>query len=429
MEGVPDHYYADFLDGIDEIEAQVHLAPALPVLDDHDLFQAEADALETLVADPVEEPPSRPAVSAQDAPPKAFKGRTRYFCVTIWDPLFTVNDADQTFVSYVPGRVPLIAAAAVEYFQARRLGWNFFIFQLERCPTTNHLHLQSYIEMINPTAYDTLRTHPMFDGTCGTLWIQKARGSSDENIHYCTKDDSCVDPDVRFQLGEAEFAGQGRRNDIRACKRKIDEGIPIVDIWRNDNTFEPMLKFHRGFNEYRLLTIEPNWVQRNIIVYWGDAGTGKSYTAKTRFEAREGKVFFVPHPKGSGLYFDKYDCEETILFEEFTGARCSLSFLLDLCGDGPCQLPVHGGSIQLSAKTVNIVFTSDSHPGHWYSKLFESNPRLWPMLERRIAELHHRTERYNGEGIIIRNWPVPPPRAPGGVPNSILHHDSSLGAL
>jgi len=182
-----------------------------------------------------------------------------------------------------------------------------------------------------------------------------------------------------------------------------------------------MVRNYRGIERYRSLlnSAQGNTEQRIVVVYWGPTGTGKSHSAMTRFPS----FYPVPDAKGSGLYFDGYSGQQCLLFDEMHGGRMHHSFLLNLAGNAPVLLPVHGGFVPLAPSTTHIVFTSDSHPGHWYAKLYATNDKLWPMFERRIAEVHHLTVRYVSDEIVIRHWPVPPPDPPGNIDNRILFHE------
>ncbi len=67
----------------------------------------------------------------------------------------------------------------------------FFVFQREKCPTTDRVHLQGYIELEKRKRIKTVARllRVTFDGTGVTML--PAYGSSEENITYCT------DPDKR----------------------------------------------------------------------------------------------------------------------------------------------------------------------------------------------------------------------------------------
>lgn len=344
-------------------------------------------------------------VAAQVNPPPRFSGRGQAFCFTLHDPEWT----DEGY--------PLFADLVGEHLTPGKHEISAIIFQCEVTPTTGREHLQGYFETKNQTSFPTLHRFNCFNGL--DPWITKANGTCTENIRYCSKVESRAPAphDFHFKYGDFVHFGQGRRTDIIAVKRAIDSGVNEVEVWRDEKTFEPMLKYHKGFDRYRLLVAPPNNVARNVVVYWGPTGTGKSHTAKTRFP----NAYRVPHPKGSGTYWDGYTGQTDIIVEEMNGSRFSHNFLLDMCGDTPVQVPIHGGSVPFLGR--NIVFTADSHPGHWYRKLYAEHPQLWPMFERRIAEVHNLTERYLGPEIVVRNWPVPPLPPPLPQPdNRILFH-------
>ncbi len=359
--------------------------------------------------------PTRQSVISAAAPAGGrtgiFTGKSRFFCFTGNDPVLIADGDAGVFY-------PEFSMAVGPHLGAVRHGISGIIFQMERAPTSGMLHLQGYFETPGLTTFDTLHNYECFRDR--DYWITAADGSAAKNIVYCTKpDDLPEELGLRFSFrwGELVGAGQGRRTDILAVKRQIDQGVSELEIWRAEETFQPMLKYHKGFDRYRILVTVGNCIQRRVIVYWGPTGTGKSHSAKQRFPT----AYRVPHPKGSGTYWDGYTGQSAVIVEEMSGARFSHNFLLDLCGDTPLHVPIHGGLVPFTS--TYIVFTADRHPGHWYSKLYAEHPHLWAMFERRIEEVHHRTVRYVGPEVTVRNWPVPPPQCDGAIDNRVLLHD------
>lgn len=349
---------------------------------------------------------------APDSAPSRFLKRTKYLVFVIHNATFYDLEDDQGNVVH-PYFCPLVHELAEKAFVENKI--TYFIAQSEECPKTRRIHIQGYVE--GPSrSFDIWRKVSIFSD--GDPWIRDARGSGAENRAYCSKEESFYG--WRLELGHYANVGSGSRTDIVRVKRLVEQGVPELDIWRDDDNFSTMLRFHKGIDRYRNLLSSANAVlePRNVFCYWGPTHTGKSYRAMTL----HGSFFIVPHPKGSGIYFDGYNGQESIIFDEFNGSRLDHSFYLEICGNAPVSLPVHGGFIPLSVHTRNIIFCSGEHPYYWYKKLYEAKPHLWPMAMRRFVSIEHCTEVFENPTIRMRFHAIPPPPAPEGVSNEILFH-------
>lgn len=353
--------------------------------------------------------------AASGAAPTPFLNRTAYICATIhgatWFPL-----DPQDGLPPIEHFEPLIAEHAQSDFDMGKV--TYFIAQSELCPTTGRVHIQAYAEASTRRTFDAWRKLRFLSD--GSPWITAARGTGAQNQAYCSKPDSFHG--WSLELGQFRNVGAGGRSDLLVVKRKLVAGTPDLDIWMDDDNFGTMVRYHKAFDRFRSLLNTRvgagNRTQRIVIVYWGPTGTGKSHSCMERFP----DFYPVPDAKGSGLYFDSYNGQQAMLFDEMNGDRMKHSLLLNLCGNAPVLLPVSGGFTPLLATTTHVLFTSDKHPGHWYPGLYEKYPLLWPMFERRIMEVHHLTVRFVNDDIIIRHWPAPPPEPPAPIDNRILFH-------
>ncbi len=255
-------------------------------------------------------------------------------------------------------------------------------------------HFQGYCVFENAIRLNSFRT------MLGGGHIYKREGFHSQAKHYVTKPHlncvckHCVPPDkpVPITVDGPWFygnddgipEGQGQRSDLSAVKRKIEDGISMVDLF--DQHFNDCVRYSRGFKEYkRLKTPERNW-EMVVIVCWGPTGSGKTSWVYNTFG---GSLFSVPQPKSSGCYWDDYDNQETVLVDEMYGSRFSHGFLLQLCDNRPFTVPVHGSSVQFTSK--RIVFCSNDPPDMWYQAYYDKrgylfNDPLQGALYRRMTQ-------------------------------------------
>jgi len=124
--------------------------------------------------------------------------------------------------------------------------------------------------------------------------------------------------------------------------------------------------------------------KKNVYVLFGPPGLCKSRWADDHFPG----YYDVPAPQNGSWWFDKYQGEEVILFDEYGTSPTELlpwAFLLKLTDGRRIQVPYKGGYYYFKPKT--IVFTSNKHPKDWYPQQAE----YYPALERRITHLYQFT--------------------------------------
>lgn len=177
----------------------------------------------------------------------------------------------------------------------------------------------------------------------------------------------------------------GKRNDLLDIKKLVDDGAPLVDIW--DAHYGSMIRYHRSVKEYkRIKTPKRDWIPRVIIII-GPSGVGKSRLARQ----------MAPNAywKSAGKWWDDYDGQSDIVWDEFRGAY-PFGELLRVLDSTPLTLETKGSSCQFVGDL--IIFTTNFHPSQWYDE--DSIRVCWndSPLRRRIEEF--------GEYIYLNSRPV-----------------------
>ncbi len=240
------------------------------------------------------------------------------------------------------------------------LKYQFLIYQKEACPTTGRLHLQGYIEL------KSAKTVKAMSKYLGGITVLIAKGSAEQNITYCSKDESASEEDgSSFRGGTPKQ--QGKRNDILDVKRKILCGTPQEKI--ADLHFSLWCRNYRAFEKYAdMKTLKRNWITK-VYIYFGDAGTGKSRLAHM--------LLNDPWIHSDKEWFDGYLGQEDVLFDDFNPDIFPLQRWLTITDRYPCQVPIKGGFRNWSPK--RIIFTTNYDPQGWYGGLAQ--------VIRRITEI------------------------------------------
>lgn len=225
-------------------------------------------------------------------------------------------------------------------------------------------HLQGYLEVTKKVSLSTLKSWPGLE----RAHIEKANGSADQNLAYCSKED----PDPVL-LG-SPFR-QGARTDLEEMKSLVDQGVSELDLWEQD--FRTMVRYHRAISHYRSLRALPRHWATEVIVLIGPSGCGKTRFAYDLAKSRHLNLWSY----SGGGWFDGYQGHEVALFDDFYGSESGIAWdvLLKLLDRYPYQVPIKGAFREWCPRIV--IITSNADVNEWYPRVINQDA-LW----RRIFE-------------------------------------------
>ena len=137
----------------------------------------------------------------------------------------------------------------------------YYAGQCERGNGTDKLHFQVYVQASNKVKLDKWRAFFTFNGKQHHI-VSPLNGTSDENIAYCTKEDTretdaltefnpVFAGEIPFSWGEARFIDrkkQGDRTDLSALKAAIENQDPMQKIYSEH--FEAISKCANSAENY-----------------------------------------------------------------------------------------------------------------------------------------------------------------------------------
>lgn len=269
------------------------------------------------------------------------------------------------------------------------------VFQAEKCPDSGRLHVQFFIAYCDGKAHRPTRLRDdLCESGFGAPHLQVARSPMD-SIRYCRKEESRVPGtaprDVpssgavdRYisSLG-ARGDRQGRRTDLDEVKQVLDtpgDEDVVALVQRGAVPLGVFLRYHRSLGVYRdrVLRAQQRRRQRLVHVFFGDAGTGKSYAIPGAPDYRG--VYFK---KAGDAFFGGYAGERIIVMDDFRGNWFTFGALLQLLDSTvPCQLKLYGGEAPCQADEIYI--TSNVPPQDWYRDRSRAEQ---DALFRRISDL------------------------------------------
>lgn len=249
-------------------------------------------------------------------------------------------------------------------------------YQMERCPTTDRLHWQGYVYLrVRSSLIAVRKLHD------AVHW-EFAKGRAVQNLEYCSKDDTCVAPSLRFVHGDIALCGQSKVAALNAdtfaavCKTVV-EGRNLKDVAR-DHPFM-VARYASGLSKLASLFPVHRVVATEVLCIVGETGSGKSTRALSHYP----DAYWLSHPfRGQEAWWDGYAGEDTVIIDEFTG-WLPLNLVLRMIGP-PTPMSVnqkHGGAAFV-AKLV--VFISNMYPDTWYPNIRMEEPKRMEALDRRF---------------------------------------------
>jgi len=255
--------------------------------------------------------------------------KTRAWCFTLWDP---AEDGEE-LLARIRGDDRV----------------SYVVFQLEIPPETDEVryHYQGYISFKNAVRMMTVKETIGDD----SAHVEPARGTPRDNRQYCTKEtdrvlgpwEAGLLPCAGKRTDIAEFVDRTRRGEI---KRWVDVMLDYPHVASHCDKF-----VNRVLATQHRRTCKPM-----VMCFWGKTGVGKSRKAWD--------LYPDAFKKDNSRWWDGYDYEETVIWDDFDDSCVPIQYLLNLLDWYAFHAEVKGAYVELDFKT--IIFTSNTNPATWY---------------------------------------------------------------
>lgn len=273
----------------------------------------------------------------------------------------------------------------------------YYIFQKE-LGASGTLHYQGYIHMKKKH-----RTSWMCNTFFKCHW-EWARGSPEDNQKYCSKPDTRVSgPWTSGRLPK----GRGERKDLEMCKDMLDDGATMADLFAA--LPQVAFKYQKGIQVYRNLKKpkRDKTFKVRCELHYGPTRSGKTYHCVYE----NGTEHDPWRPMISkDLWFDGYDMDKAVLFDDFGGAKShvALTHLLNILDNYVIQVAVKGMSCWFAPDMV--LLTSNTHPSSWYK--YEGREEEQRALAARFDQVSIYTKQGVAPTVItdrikIQEWFIP----------------------
>lgn len=259
----------------------------------------------------------------------------------------------------------------------------------------NTPHLQGAVILNHQLAFNSVKRLSGFE----RAHIEKMRGTPADSAQYCSKQDST--PFINGTMPQP-----GKRNDLLNVVGRIKAGETLRDLATTDDEAAVcIVKYHKGLTILRALQAPPRNEPPVVLWLYGATGTGKT---KSAFDLARDLDMPIWISHGNLQWFDGYDGQPVVVFDDYRTRHSSFSYLLRLLDRYPISVPFKGGFTDFQPRYI-IVTAPQSPTDMWSYR----TPEQLQQLTRRITLQLQYTEE-DAEPLISELSKLDPPLLDNG---------------
>lgn len=224
--------------------------------------------------------------------------------------------------------------------------------------------------------------------------VQKLMGTYEQAIAYIEKEGTKI-----IEFGQKPAPGKKGTLNMEEVK-DIAKSQGMKGLAEQ----YPELIMRHGAGLSKLVTAlkeKPERKTMEVIVLYGEAGTGKSSYAK---QIAGESVYQYTKVGGSqnSFWFDGYEDEKVLIIDDFTGSTMPHEAMLKIMGTDPFRVEGKGSSTW--ACWEKVIITSNFEPQQWYCKYWDMSPKATKdAFFRRIHKILH----FKGINILTSDCIIP----------------------
>ncbi len=250
----------------------------------------------------------------------------------------------------------------------------YLVYQ-EEIGESGTYHFQGYCEF--KTRVRMNRAKELLGGD--TVHLEPRRGSAEQAIAYCKKNESRIAHAEPYEFGEPKQ--QGKRMDLEAFKDAVFEGKRKRDLL--DEHVAIVARYPKFYEQLTMMNRPTRIIDLRVTLHIGDTGLGKTRSVMDA-HGQDSELFIAPLNNGT-MWYDTYDGHRKVLLDDFAGAssHISLCSLLRLLDRYPVLVPTKGSHTWWLPDEVFV--TTNLLPKHWYK--WENRGEQYKALARRFHKV------------------------------------------
>lgn len=206
--------------------------------------------------------------------------------------------------------------------------------------------------------------------------IEVMKGSIEHNDNYCEKEGNWVEFGERPQ--------QGRRNDILGVKRRLDQGVPLSELYENESFFTTIMRNEKSLSKYAEMQRCKKMRSEGRMMPKVYIRVGPTRSGKTSYVYEQhgfSNVYSVPDV--TGKWHDGYRGEPVLLYDDVDHSRApEIEYFKKITDGYPFQAPYKGGFCYI--RPTHIYITSNELPSEWWPGITQPH---WNAIKNRITEV------------------------------------------
>lgn len=242
-----------------------------------------------------------------------------------------------------------------------------------------HCHINLELETMKTLFWIKTKLFKRQDIHC-----EPRRGTRDQCDAYLNKDG------YFREIINTRKIQQGKRSDLDHIKELIDDGSSFFDLY--DEHFGTVVRCEKGIRNYIAMKDEIEasstiYEPPEVIVYVGPAGSGKTWHCATDPDYMDGKGYRFPVQMDTKIYFDGYDRQKTLWFDEFSGKTMQFTKFCQLTDRFGARYETKGGSVLIFG-IKKILISTIQFPHLWWpgSERFNTDTE---QLYRRLTHCYY----------------------------------------
>lgn len=289
-------------------------------------------------------------------------------------------------------------------------GVSYIVFQQELGGNTGTLHYQGYIEFAKKKRMTAVKK--ILPG----CWLGRRQGSAEQASDYAEKEETReANEDFakpQYKWGEISESKQGKRSDLESLWEFIKEEKPsMLELVEHKPAL--YMRYSNGIEKARALVAPKRKWMTEVYIFYGNSGTGKSFTARLLARSLGYSEDEIYDQNGS-KWWPGYDGQPFVICDEFVGKTKSGAWTFEywkkVCDMNPFSIEYKGTNVEMRAKV--IVFTTNESPYSWYNPsgdgLVQFNRRIKSLI--RFQGMVQLEDRWVQEREVEHGDPLPFPK-------------------